>query len=462
MSAAERDLTLEDLAYCFEGAIPAVIATASADGTPNVTYLSRVRMVDDERVALSNQFFSKTARNLVENPRASMLLIDPRGYDQYRLRLQYERTDRRGPVFDRLRVDVDVAAALEGMQDVYRLRSADIYRVLEIEPMPSGRPPATDRVPTGVGDGLDAGRISELSSRLGRCTDLDTVVETAVAGLAELFGYQHSLLLLLDEQGTSLFTIASHGYEAEGVGSEVALGDGVIGLAAERCTPVTLGNVAQAAKYSRSVRRSYEDEGAIAPGRQIPVPGLPEGASRCAVPAMALGQLVGVLTVESRETVAFGAADEAILGVVASILANAIEVHRAREQDAAPDPGPVAPGPAVVAGDGDGATRVRFFPVDGSVFLDGEYLIKGVAGRILWSLLGHHEREGRTEFTNREVRLDPALELPSFRDNLESRLILLKRRLDEREAPIRIEKTGRGRFRLSVARSVRLDPVETS
>ena len=61
------------------------------------------------------------------------MLIDPLTYDQFRLTLVYERTERRGTVFERLRDDVDAIAALQGMQDVFKLRAADIYRVLHIE-----------------------------------------------------------------------------------------------------------------------------------------------------------------------------------------------------------------------------------------------------------------------------------------------------------------------------------------
>ena len=102
-------------------------------------------------------------------------------------------------------------------------------------------------------------------------------------------------------------------------------------------------------------------------------------------------------------------------------------------------------------------THVRFFAEDGSVFLDGEYLIRGVAGRILWSLVQRYEQTGQTEFTNKELRLDRTLELPGFRDNLDTRLVMLKRRLDERQSPVRMERTGRGRFRLQVATSMRLE-----
>jgi adenylate cyclase len=317
----------------------------------------------------------------------------------------------------------------------------------------------------GPGADLPAvARLAELSARLGRCPDLDAVLTVALSGLAELCGFGYSLLLLLDETGAQLYTIASHGYETAGIGSEVVVGEGVIGMSAARAAPMRVGNLRHMLKYARAVRRGYEEQGAPAPGREIPLPGLPDAASQLAVPAMVLGRLVGVLAVESPRNAAFDETDEALLTVVAGMVGSAIELDAARETA---DADTVVPRATATAAEEVGAasrrriTLVRFFPVDGSTFLDGEYLIKGVAGRILWSLLAHHEREGREEFTNREVRLDPTLELPELRDNLESRLILLKRRLDERDAPGKLEKTGRGRFRLVVDTTLRLESVGT-
>jgi adenylate cyclase len=448
----DDELSIADLQRCFGGAIPAVLATASADGIPNVTYLSRVQQVDEQRIALSNQFFSKTARNLVENPRAQLLIIDPQNSDEYRIDIVYERTERRGAIFERLRADVDAIAAMTGMQDVFKLRAADIYRIVELRRLDS-RKPRLDEPPRAL---ATTGGLAELSIRLSRCADLDTLVGTTVDGLADVLGYRHSMFMLLDEDGRRLYTIASHGYDHQGVGSEVVIGDGVVGMAALHCAPMRVGNLLQMRKYSRGVRQAFEDHGAIEPGIEIPVPGLDEAESRLAVPALALGQLVGVLVVEDTRRIVFDESDEAVLSVIATLVANAVETIRAEERSGTPAASAkVAPEAARHAT--ETSTHVRHFAVDGSTFVDGDYLIKGVAGRILWSLLNQYRDEDRTEFSNREVRRDPTLEMPEYRDNLESRLILLKRRLDERGAPIRIEKTGRGRFRLDVDTELRLE-----
>jgi predicted pyridoxine 5'-phosphate oxidase superfamily flavin-nucleotide-binding protein len=467
--------TLSDIERCFGGAIPAVLTTASAEGVPNIMYLSRAHQVDHERIALSNQFMSKTARNLAANPQADLLLIDPMTHDEYRLSLVYERTDRRGHVFNRLRADVDALSALVGMQDVFRLRAADIFRVVDIEqvssPIPLGE--VDERPVRSYSVELTA--LAELARRIDRALDLEVVLETALVALDELFGYQHTMLLLLDEGGRTLYTIASHGFGDENVGAEVPIGEGQIGIAAERCEPFRVGGLTQMDRYSKSIRREYEGSG-VQPGLQIPMPGLPHAQSRIVVPAMGLGELIGVLVAESSTMSAFGVVDEEILGVAASLLANA--VGNARQLDREPDDSPTVAGtpvagtdsapvvgePAVAAARTErveaGTVAVRHFTVDASTFFDGDYLIKGVAGRILWSLLGQHQGSGRVEFTNRELRLDTTLELPGFKDNLESRLLLLKRRLDEREAPVRIEKSGRGRFRLLVSAPLQLELVE--
>ena len=121
--------SLRDLHRCFEGAVPAVIATASSDGTPNVTYLSKVRYVDDLHVALSNQFFSKTAANVRQNPRAQVTVLHPKNGRNVRLSVRYLRSETEGNLFEEMRAEIDAIASIMGMRDVFRLSSADVYVV---------------------------------------------------------------------------------------------------------------------------------------------------------------------------------------------------------------------------------------------------------------------------------------------------------------------------------------------
>jgi hypothetical protein len=82
-----------------------------------------------------------------------------------------------------------------------------------------------------------------------------------------------------------------------------------------------------------------------------------------------------------------------------------------------------------------------------------------VAGSIFAKLVRDYTAQGRTEFSNRELRLDPTIRLPDIGDNLEARLILLQRRLAERSSFISIAKTGRGRFHFEVKRPIKLVEV---
>ena len=54
----------------------AVIATASKDGTPNVGPKGSMHVVNDETLAYSESTSGKTFRNLKENPKVAVVVID--------------------------------------------------------------------------------------------------------------------------------------------------------------------------------------------------------------------------------------------------------------------------------------------------------------------------------------------------------------------------------------------------
>lgn len=53
--------------------------------------------------------------------------------------------------------------------------------------------------------------------------------------------------------------------------------------------------------------------------------------------------------------------------------------------------------------------------------------------------------------------MDKTLQLPEFKDNLETRLILLRKRLEAKNHGITLEPAGRGKFKLVIFGQVILD-----
>ena len=122
-----------------ESGMPAVMVTCSADGIPNVTVISQVYYVDEEHAALSFQFFSKTIRNVRENPRAYVCVADVAGQVDWVLQLVFQRSETSGPTFDAMDMQIEAIASATGMSGIFKLRAADVYRVLSVEKRPYGK-----------------------------------------------------------------------------------------------------------------------------------------------------------------------------------------------------------------------------------------------------------------------------------------------------------------------------------
>ncbi|MCP2513720.1 GAF domain-containing protein [Achromobacter mucicolens] len=459
-------LTLLGVRRILDGGIPPTLCSVSADGIPHVNLLSHVEYVDTNHVALTFQFFNQSRKNILATRRASLMVEDPRSGGGLGLQLRYVRTETEGPVFERLRAKLAGIAAHSGMEDVFRLRGADIYAVLDIAPLHPGAPLATLQPRCDLAAGARA-----VSARLAECGELAQLPQVALDGLRQDLAVRHAILWLVDGDRQTLYALASMGYPQQGIGAELPLAEaGLVGVAVREGVALRIGHMARMYRYGRTLHQIAVDKH-WAGGQPIALPGLATPCSQLAVPLRARGRTVGALLVESESDQFFGYDDEDALAVLGAQLAQTLVALQRAELDAVP-PMPTQhradpPGHAFAKGDpGAGrntapALHLRYFPRDGTIFIDDQYLIKGVAGAILWKIANDAQRTGRWDFSTRQLRLaGSSLGLPDIQDNLGVRLLLLQRRLADWGGPLQISKVRRGCYTLMAARALRLESAD--
>jgi serine phosphatase RsbU (regulator of sigma subunit) len=166
--------------------------------------------------------------------------------------------------------------------------------------------------------------IQEISTEINTTLELDIILKNMFSSLDRTFGFRYSMVLLADEAEETLTVVASHGYENEGVGATVKVGQGVIGVVAKRKKIMRMGNIGAQMGYMNAVKNNMATSGQ-AVSENIKLPGLPNVQSQVAIPLLSEDKLIGVLAVESNQTNVFDQRDEMIITILANQAATAIK-----------------------------------------------------------------------------------------------------------------------------------------
>lgn len=151
----------------------------------------------------------------------------------------------------------------------------------------------------------------EIAEEINSSLDLDVVLAHAAQLIKRLIDYEIFAVLLLDKSTRELYFRFDIGHRSEVTQHwRVPLGQGITGVAAATRQPVRVDDVTQDPRYLNA---------------------LDAVQSELAVPLMYKGECIGVLDIQSRERNYFTAEHQAILMLLASRLAVAIENARLYE-----------------------------------------------------------------------------------------------------------------------------------
>ena len=122
----------EEMKTAMKGIIPSTMSTCNSEGVPNISYISQLYYVDENHVAISNQFFNKTIRNIRENPLACVNIVSPEDFSMWVLDLKYSHSETESDLFEQMEMQLEAIASMQGMEDVFKLKAAEVFTVLSI------------------------------------------------------------------------------------------------------------------------------------------------------------------------------------------------------------------------------------------------------------------------------------------------------------------------------------------
>ena len=122
----------EEMIPALQGTFPNCLNTVDSHGIPNTSYISQVSYIDDEHVAISNQFLNKSMKNIRATKKVSVNVISPENFDSWYLHLDYVRSETEGDLFEDMSMKLEVIASMSGMEDVFKLQAAEVFKVIKV------------------------------------------------------------------------------------------------------------------------------------------------------------------------------------------------------------------------------------------------------------------------------------------------------------------------------------------
>lgn len=115
----------KDVRETLEKQKPIPIATANRAGVPNVVFVGALKILNDETLMLADNFFNKTAVNLAENPKISILCYNPQTSKSFQIKGN-AKIYKEGQIYE------DMRSFVHGINDKLPAKAAVIVQIEEI------------------------------------------------------------------------------------------------------------------------------------------------------------------------------------------------------------------------------------------------------------------------------------------------------------------------------------------